>query len=645
MSWFSFEVAKIVGVSSRTSWSQVHTFFPKDQKKLEERGQLLALISLKRSELEAKEEIVSFGREAIARLHEEYFGNLEGEILERLKKAVAQVAEEAGDGLEVEIVAAAVKEETAYLAVFSQGRVILKRDNSVAAICRGSEDDIKTASGHLEDQDLLFLGTSPFFEILAEGVLKAALLTDSVQEVMEVLTPMVYGKPGFESAAALVTKIKSEGISVIADQPLPAGEETIKESGEKRKRRTRRWSGLGKRFFLVSFFRKATALMGKKSDRSGISLGRLRPPGSRKKSPLALILAIAFSFLLIASLFWGFRQRSFSLRQKEIEISLIQARTKLEEGEVLIELNPIRARELLTEAEEILGQLKEEEADQEITLLRQEIQAALRLVLREHELAELSLFFDLKIIKEEGKGKDLILLEKKLIIIDSENRAVYGIDSETKRGEILAGGEDLKDSYHLAGFEERVFVLTPGGIVENDFEADQQKTIVEADEGWEKIVDFSAYGGNLYLLDQGNLDLYRYPVIEGGFGAKQSWFKGEKGSLDQAVSMAIDGSVWVLKADGEILKFTHGFNDPFGIAGLDKDFSSPQMIYTDPDQESLYVLDRNNQRLVVLGKDGEYRSQYLWPDQKEIDKIVVSEAVGKAWLLEGSRLYQIDLKS
>jgi len=180
--------------------------------------------------------------------------------------------------------------------------------------------------------------------------------------------------------------------------------------------------------------------------------------------------------------------------------------------------------------------------------------------------------------------------------------------------------------------------------VEKKFDDHQGKIVVEKDQNWGQIVDFGTYGGNLYLLDQKNLTLFRYPVIETGFGTKQSWVKSEESLLSGAISMAINGSIWILKGNGEITKFTHGLADPFGIGGLDKDFFSPEAIYTDIDQNSLYVLDKGNQRVVVLDKGGEYQAQYIWPQPAEVNEIVVSEEKGKIWLLGGSKIYEIEIR-
>ena len=108
--------------------------------------------------------------------------------------------------------------------------------------------------------------------------------------------------------------------------------------------------------------------------------------------------------------------------------------------------------------------------------------------------------------------------------------------------------------------------------------------------------------------------------------------------------MAIDGSIWLLRQDGKILKFSQGSPEAFGVAGLDKPFSSPSVIYTDSEAENLYILDKGNSRIVVLTKGGEYQGQYIWEGIKEASDMVVSEKEEKIFLLSGEKIYKIDIK-
>ncbi|KKU95301.1 MAG: hypothetical protein UY27_C0023G0009 [Candidatus Gottesmanbacteria bacterium GW2011_GWA1_48_13] len=81
--------------------------------------------------------------------------------------------------------------------------------------------------------------------------------------------------------------------------------------------------------------------------------------------------------------------------------------------------------------------------------------------------------------------------------------------------------------------------------------------------------------------------------------------------------------------------------ESFTVSGLDKDLGENRIIYTDEDQENLYVLDRTNKRIVVLKKTGEYLQQYEGGEIGNASSLVVDEKAGKVYILAGSKIYEI----
>ncbi|HUW21167.1 MAG TPA: hypothetical protein VMW41_00730 [Candidatus Bathyarchaeia archaeon] len=652
MNRYQIEIGKIVGTSTGFSWSQVHSFLPDEEIKIKKRGQLLAAISLgkKITGDNRDKEMVLYGREIIARLHEEYYGEVEDGILEHLKKSVLKVAREITDGFTVEIAVAVFWEELVYLVIYGAGKAMLGRGDLLSVVCRGRSGELNSSSGYLQEGDFLLLASSDFWLNVAEGVIKAALSGSGVEEVAESLAPIVYGKKDSSAAVGVIAQIKltTNEASDHFKEPFLTGQKSPvidKKETEKPSSKPKKLTALANlKTKLVISVKTVRALFSKRIRGGQIYLGRISPEERKKRSLPFLRIGVISILLLAASIVFGVRQKRTLQHKTEIRTLLAEIESKINEGKNLVELNPIRSRQLLSEAWELAGGFKPEEKDnQTISGLKKQIEETMKLLLREYNLADLPLFFDLEIVKEGGMGKELALLGDNLIVLD-ENKAVYGIGTENKKGKILAGGDSFEGASQLAVSDDKIFVLTKKGIIEQVINDDQPRVIVEWDQTWGEVVDLRAYFGNLYLLDSKNAGLFRYPVIEGGFGAKQSWAKGNQDDLAGSVSMSINGSVWIYKQGGKILKFTQGFTDPFGIAGLDKPFSSIGRIYTDMDQENLYILDQDNRRIVVLSKNGEYRCQYIWSSQMLIDDFVVSEKMSKVWLLGGSKIYEIKIK-
>ena len=625
-----FETAKMVGMASAESWSQAHVFSPETKEKRLSRGSLLAVFSLTRSGT-GMEDLTAYGREALARFHEEYFGHLEGNALTRLKEAAGRVVAEFNRGMRLELTAVALVEGQAFLAVAGGGRVILKRGMVVADICRGEPGGVKISGGFFQEGDVVFLGTGELFEKLASGSLKAALMAPEPEEVAEILTPMIFGQK--LSQAAVVAKVKEEEIT------LAEGSVVLKPAEEKRKRflgkiklwmegfkeRGRHWPGGGRRKIREP------------------SLGKVRDWRGKRRGGLT-VAAVSFLILAVSLTVGYFRQKS-AKELRDQEAALAGVEEKIKSGLTLAATNEEMAYQILEEGGRTLSGLAvAEELKERKEELGQSLEKAKREVLKDY-LVEPEVFFDLGIVKEGGRGDDFVLTQEGLLVLDGEQGSIYRVGTSEKEAAIVTGGERFKWATGITVFGKKVYVLAREGILEFDLNKKELTKAVEAEGDWAKTAELKAYGGNLYLLEKGKGNLYRYPAIEGGFAARQTWFKGEGEILKGGRSMRIDGSVWVLAAEGQVLKFSQGFSDPWEVKNLREPLQGTKALETGVELTRVYVLDQEGQRVVVADKEGNYLGQYRWPEGPRAEALVADEGEGKLWLLAKEKLFAVKLKS
>jgi len=639
---FLLETAKIVGTASRKAWSQVHTFSPTEKEKLARRGQFLAVISL--SELAEGVETVAAGKEMIARLHEEYYGQLEKRAVDQLKEALEKVLEETKAEAKVEIEAAVLLGETIYFAVAGQGRVLMRRGEKIAHVLTGKEKIVEIANGQITDGDFFLFGSQSFFSLLKKETIETALLASSPEAIAELITPQIHGRGEDGRAAAVVLGLELEKTVEPVNEARDTGVEKRRIiSGQE-------WSGWASaikeklfwgRKLVTPLSQRLLFKIEKRLKRQAIYLAG---EGKREKKPQKTLMTVAviLTVLLVVSVILGIYQQNRHRSGGGANQILRQAQAKKEEGEGLIELNPIRARQLLLEARDLLDDIEPEEVDQSVLNFQTELDSLLAQVMREHEV-EPKVYYDLVIIKDGAKGDDWAVSGGELVIFDREKKALYNLDITDKKSAILVGGDDLADGRQVAAFMPKISLLTERGIWEYDKETKRQKLVIEKDEGWGEILDLGAFGGNLYLLDKKG-EIWKYPAMETGYGSYRLWLEGDKPDFSDAVAMAIDGSVWVLKENGTILKFTQGGRDSFTLSGLDKPLNNPTAFFTDDDQENLYVLDKGNSRVLVINKSGEYHSQYRWQGLGEVTQLMASEEAKKILLLSGNKVYEIEIK-
>jgi len=135
---------------------------------------------------------------------------------------------------------------------------------------------------------------------------------------------------------------------------------------------------------------------------------------------------------------------------------------------------------------------------------------------------------------------------------------------------------------------------------------------------WLKPQALGGYMGNLYILDPLLGRIFKYEPENDAYTNSPGDYvrSGTYVDLTGAVDMAIDGHVYLLYADGQVLKLYEGNIVPFAIQGLPTPMKSPCAICASGDPESeddegyLYIADAGNERIVQLTKEGQYVRQF-----------------------------------
>jgi len=618
---FGLHSAKIVGTPTAKSGSWVHVFSPTDELKLSQRGHLLAVIGL--DNFTGEGELAVIGKEIISRLQEEYYGELTTKAFDQLKKTVNKVTQEINEdgNLKLNLGAVVVIKNLLYVVISHNSQLVLFRQGQRQMLFSGEE----TGSGYLENGDVFLLGTEEFFRLVNPEISQNALASSSPEEAVEILAPAIHGQAD-GSSAAIVFKTISLREKTIVETSLPAGKSVAQE---------KRSFELGRKFKekIISLIISADENFKKRI----IFLRNNKEKNFRSQKTLfsvALILLV----ILGVSVFFGMKQRRGSDLTGQAAVLLNQAQAKKEEGEALKTLNPAKSQQLLTEAQNLVKEIEKLGGQSEDFLkFREELNRLLVSSVREHEV-EGKLFFDLELIKAGAEGKDLLLTEGELIVLDEKQTAVYEIGLAGQKSTILFGGEKLQGASLMAQAGNDLYVLSDEGLLKG---GKLPEVEIKEDEDWGKIIDMEGFSGHLYLLDSQG-EIWKYPAIEGGFAEKQKWLQ-QKADFSSAISLTIDGSLWVLTKDGQLLKFLQGQKDVFALTGLNKPLFEPVALFTDFDSQNLYVLDKGNARIVTFSKNGEYQSEYHWAELGQAQDLAVIEAEKKIFCLMGNKIYLLEM--
>ena len=238
------------------------------------------------------------------------------------------------------------------------------------------------------------------------------------------------------------------------------------------------------------------------------------------------------------------------------------------------------------------------------------------------------------------------------VAFDNQN-AYETVGTSVDKSATVDQNAKLKAVTYFADRDSLAFYSGGGQIIEyRDGTATPMHT---TDNTWKTGVDLDTYATFLYLLDPVNNQIWRYGRKQDGYGAASSWSKNA--DLTKAVSLAIDGDVWVLVNSGtgnmenDIIRLRKGEKKPLRIKDLPTDaWQNPTKIFTNENLKNIYVLDPVNKRILKFYKDPpdpsaenkqlQFAGEYLFASLTDIRDFWVDPTEQKLYVIDGSKLYE-----
>jgi hypothetical protein len=163
---------------------------------------------------------------------------------------------------------------------------------------------------------------------------------------------------------------------------------------------------------------------------------------------------------------------------------------------------------------------------------------------------------------------------------------------------------------------------------------------------WSRVILDTNYVGNLYLVDQGQNQILKYVAAEGAWTSSVTYFApGVNIDLTGVTDIAIDGDVWLTRADGSIMRFNQGKPAAFNLSDLDTPITDAAAVYTSEKINNLYIADAGNQRIVQIDKTtGRFQRQFKPRGQDRgafdaLKALAVDEPNKKFFFINGNQAY------
>lgn len=599
--------SKIVSTPTPTAWSQAYSA-----------GRLFAALSLQSNIIpqEGEEHLNSIGKDLISTLESEFF-TIENKDLDSIKHAILTTTARIKEGVTSSFVVCFLTDNILYLFATGGAKAVLKRGDKIGTVLEGDENSslVKSASGYVQEGDIIILQTKPFLRVISSSTLASSLDSNSPDEIAEDLAPHVHEK-GDGGAAAVVLNYKDmpipEGLTngseeignvsaeaiVEGNESIPENEVTPNENADEEK--TPKVDEITHVAAQSPFL---TDHMPKKR-RISLNFNFLKRLGRQRR--IILVIAIILIVLILITAFLAIRNKGNPQNQQTFDNVYNGAQTKFDEGENLKDLNAKLAQQSFKDAKKIItdNQSRFTNSDQKQKL--------------DDLLTKTNSELENTTVGEKVEAKEVGITDSKMLSYEINN----------------------PNASYFTENDDSVYFLDGSGISKVDKGNDKKSVIIK--KSWKTDGGIGLFGSNVYVLDRAD-GILKFVATSDSF-SKTNYFGDQSPSFSDSIAMAIDGSIFILFKDGNIDKYTKAKKDTFSVSGLDKPISGATKIATDENTDNLYILDNNNSRIVTLTKDGKFKEAYSAQVIKNAKDFEVKEKDKKIFVLSGGKVYQIDIK-
>ena len=177
-------------------------------------------------------------------------------------------------------------------------------------------------------------------------------------------------------------------------------------------------------------------------------------------------------------------------------------------------------------------------------------------------------------------------------------------------------------------------------------EVTEQK-VTEIEGKWESAKSLALFTTNIYLLDSEGGSIWKHSKNDDGYSKGTSYLTKQPISLKAAVDISIDGDVYVLKADGTVVKIKKSVEDTeYKIGEIptpDSTIKTAEKINTSVDSNSIFIFDKGANRVLEFTKTGAYKRQFVADSEITLSGFSVNSKLKKIWLVSGEKVFELDL--
>jgi hypothetical protein len=368
--------------------------------------------------------------------------------------------------------------------------------------------------------------------------------------------------------------------------------------------------------------------------------------GLNKRNKALFAIALVCLILLIQNIIWiNYKNQKIETANALNELTQTIEQKQNQTEASLLYNNEEGAKKILDEIKSLLAEYPRDNKEQEeiyqrfIEKYREQINKISHVINIEspNKIANLS---DLNSL---ANPDNMALISGVIYSSDSNSKTVYAINLADKTVTAIANTNPSYTKITKPAIDKNnnIFYLNDDKIIKLNIENEEFTPLTaELVTNFSQIAGQAVYNNRLYLLDNVDSKILRYNIGD-NLSSPASWLTTAV-DLTNTVDLAIDGNIFVLKNNGEVIKLLKGERQDFILSPVEPIMEAATKIEVSPEQKYIYILEPKQNRLIIFDKSGKFLSQYTSNSFSNLKDFAIDEINKKIYFLDHTTIYSID---
>jgi hypothetical protein len=605
-----FTCRSFIGRSTPAFWSQFWESEPDDSSIVSVRGHLFGLVLLQDSAISSSD-LGQSGRQLIQQINETYYSQPEVPLAAHLSSLISQYSSSS-----TQLVFVVYHRSQIYLISTPGLHAFLKRSPHFSHLLQ-SPVSPSVITGPIQAGDELFLLTDDFLHLIDLDSISEFINQPELSALEDNFTSLLYAQDDQSGLGAALIRFNADDFEISPPLPISPPRPTSSVAP----------SLTLPRFNPSSWFKRLLrrpTFVNAPSFRFNL----------RRRFNLSLALLILF--LLGFSSYYSYRKNKLSQAEKSYQTYKTAIDQKLTDAQAIRNLNLQAAQDLAHQAQDQLNLAKKLLLHSDETqTYQQKITAILSQTGSASDFTP-EQFFDTSLIVDHPQYRHLVFDSPYLYLLDPSRPRLDSLDASQKSTKLVTQDDGLKDAITFAYNSGKPYLLTANSVYQIGSSATKLLDLSSQT----NLVDFAFWNGALYFLDPTNLSILKSNPNSQGFSAPAAWLKGSAKLSGTPKSLAINGSIWVLSADGKVTPYLRG--QPQSFSNPEGNYQSADNLLTAVDTDLLVFVDQSK-IVYVFNKSGHSLGKYNFGD-RQISDIALDEKNRLVYVLcQDQKIYRLQL--